>query len=549
MADIFISYSRNDRERVRTIATALEQHGFSVWWDPDIPPGESFSQVIDRQLKEAACIIAVWSQSSVNSNWVQEEADDGMSRQTLIPVMIDNIDLPRGFKRLQTADLIDWNGNEDDPNWQLILSQVHKLISASREKAAAQQRAAARSKQAQGAARQPTAQQRAPQQRAPQQRAAQQQARQAPAPAEKKGGSPIGLIALGALLLIGGGAAYYFLSGNDNDAATIAQTEPVATPVEEDAVAVVEEIADAEEDIAVAELADAAVTDDNSEDSLDEIVDELAAASEEDAATDAPAAEEEAVAAIAPGETFRDCDNCPQMVAIPAGSFQLGAPDDEFGRDNAELPQVAVEIVSSFALGKFEVTQDEWDACVEAGGCNGYEPADMGWGGGARPVVNVSYADANAYVQWLSEETGETYRLPSEAEWEYAARAGTDTPFAFGDSISTSQANFDGQYPYRDLPKQSGRGRTVEVGTFGANEFGLHDMHGNVWEWTADCWRANHNGAPEDGSPVGGACSSRPMKGGAWVSGAWRVRSAHRRQARDTKRGFDLGFRVAREIQ
>ena len=206
------------------------------------------------------------------------------------------------------------------------------------------------------------------------------------------------------------------------------------------------------------------------------------------------------------GEVFRDCDGCPEMVVVPAGTFRMGSPATEEGRWDGEGPQHRVR-VSSFALGATEVTFDEWAACVRGGGCGGgYRPDDEGWGQGARPVINVNWEDARAYVRWLSRETGESYRLPSEAEWEYAARAGTTTPFHTGATLSTDQANYG-----------RNRGQTTPVGTFAPNAFGLYDVHGNVWEWVEDCWHNSYRGAPNDGVAwtVGGDCGRRVLRGGS----------------------------------
>ena len=524
MTDVFISYSRNDREHVRLIAEALGREGLDVWWDPEIPPGESFSQVIDRQLKEAKCIIAVWSKSSVNSNWVQEEADDGMVRNTLIPVMIDDIELPRGFKRLQTADLRDWRGDVKDPNWQLILTQVRKLVSTRDASEAAERQADARERSAPPP---PVSTQRAQQ-----------------APAKNSGGAPIGLIALGLLLLAGGAAAFYFLAGPgagektlivDGDEATGPETPNVEVAAN-DAESVDEAAADEPSPAVVEAVAAAPIEEENE-------------APVADSETDITVEPLEAVAEFADGDVFRDCDDCPELRAFASGgSFSMGAPDGEFGRDDAETPQVSVTLSRPFAIGVYEVTYDEWNVCLADGGCNNYAPPDMGWGQGRRPVVNISYEDAKAYADWLSEKTGHSYRLPSEAEWEYTARGGKAGAFTFGDLITTRQANFNGQYPYKNSARGSFRSKTVEVGSFSANQFGLYDVHGNVWEWTEDCWRASHRGAPEDGSSVGGACSSRVLKGGAWNAGAWRLRSAHRKAAANAVRDFDTGFRVARDL-
>ena len=196
----------------------------------------------------------------------------------------------------------------------------------------------------------------------------------------------------------------------------------------------------------------------------------------------------------------------------------MGSPSSERERYDNEGPQHRVTIIDAFAVGKYEVTFEEWDACVSAGGCGGYRPDDEGWGRGRRPVINVSWEDAQRFVEWLREETGEPYRLLSEAEWEYVARAGTSTPFHTGGTISTSQANYDGNYTYGNGREGEYRERTVPVGSFGANAFGLHDVHGNVWEWVEDCWNDSYRGAPSDGSAwERGDCSSRVYRGGSWV--------------------------------
>lgn len=234
-------------------------------------------------------------------------------------------------------------------------------------------------------------------------------------------------------------------------------------------------------------------------------------------------------AAVAP--TFRDCDVCPALVAIPAGSFRMGSPASE--GHSQEAPQHAVTIARAFAVGKFEVTFDEWDACVREGGC-AHIPDDRGWGRGPRPVIHVSWNDAKQYVRWLSRRTGRSYRLLSEAEWEYAARGGTTTPYAYGEFITPQQANYY---------KRS----TEPVGGYRPNGFGLYDMHGNVWEWTEDCWNAGYGGAPSDGDAwLSGDCSRRVFRGGSWDDYPMFLRSAERSSGAIAVRLNDIGFRVAR---
>jgi len=200
----------------------------------------------------------------------------------------------------------------------------------------------------------------------------------------------------------------------------------------------------------------------------------------------------------APGRRIRDCPQCPELVVVPAGSYMMGSPESESSRDGDEGPVHRVTIAEPFAVGVYEVTFNEWDACRRHGGCT-HSPGDRGWGRGMRPVMNLNRNDAQQYVRWLSRKTGERYRLLSESEWEYVARARTETPFHYGETISTEQANYNGNYTYGSGRKGRYRGRTVAVGSFPPNGFGLHDVHGNVREWVEDCWHESYAGAPRDG--------------------------------------------------
>ena len=211
------------------------------------------------------------------------------------------------------------------------------------------------------------------------------------------------------------------------------------------------------------------------------------------------------------GERFRDCPDCPDMVVIPAGRFRMGCVSGLDCRDR-EKPVHEVTIPHAFALSTHEVTFAQWDACVEGGGCGGHRPEDEGWGRGDLPVINVSWEDAQSYVTWLSRETGESYRLPSESEWEYAARAGTATKYSWGNEIGVNRANCDGCGSRWDNQ------RTAPVGSFAPNGFGLYDMHGNVWEWVEDCWNGSYAGAPSDGGAwESGNCAERVLRGGSWL--------------------------------
>ena len=250
-----------------------------------------------------------------------------------------------------------------------------------------------------------------------------------------------------------------------------------------------------------------------------------------------------------PGARLRDCETCPQLVVVPLGSFMMGSPDSEWGRFNNESPQRRVTIAEPFAVSVYEVTFGEWDACVNEGGCNGYQPHGEGWGRGGRPVINVSWDDARAYVKWLSQRTGKRYRLLSESEWEYVARAGTMEPFHTGATISADQANYDSSYTYVSGQKGRYRGRTVQVGTFSPNAFGLHEVHGNVWEWTQDCWNEDYTGAPTDNRAwETGECEQRVLRGGSWGDVPWLLRSADRGKNEPGIRDPKIGFRIARTL-
>jgi formylglycine-generating enzyme required for sulfatase activity len=236
------------------------------------------------------------------------------------------------------------------------------------------------------------------------------------------------------------------------------------------------------------------------------------------------------------------------MVAIEGGCFMMGSPDDEPERDKDEGPRHEV-CVKPFELGRYEVTFAAWDACVADGGCEAI-PDDEGWGRDRRPVINVSWQQANEYVRWLNNNGGKRgYRLPSEAEWEYAARAGTTTPFATGDCISTDQANFDGTFEYGDCPDPTNLDlhRTQPVGSYAPNPWGLYDMHGNINEFVADCWNDGYDGAPTDGSAwLDGNCTRRVLRGGSWHGDASYLRSAYRCRSGPAFGHRSIGFRLAR---
>jgi formylglycine-generating enzyme required for sulfatase activity len=245
--------------------------------------------------------------------------------------------------------------------------------------------------------------------------------------------------------------------------------------------------------------------------------------------------------ALSPGQEFSECARgCPRMVVVPAGRFTMGSPGNEEGRSFDEGPQHEVTLAKPFAVGKYDVTFGEWDACVDAGTCP--PVLDSVWGRGDRPVIKVSWEDAKLYVAWFSRITGKHYRLLSEAEWEYAARAGSRTRYFFGDD----EAELD-QYAWYS---RNSDGKTQPVGQKKPNAFGLYDMHGNAWQWVEDVYHQGYDGAPNDGSAwiEGGDTNERVDRGGAWDDGPNYVRSAERGWNSAGYRHILLGFRVARTL-
>jgi formylglycine-generating enzyme required for sulfatase activity len=236
----------------------------------------------------------------------------------------------------------------------------------------------------------------------------------------------------------------------------------------------------------------------------------------------------------------------PELAAIPAGEFDMGCVS---GIDCADREEPVHSVtIPAFLMSKTEITADLWDACVKAQACQ--QPYDSE--GNNRPATYTSWDDVQTFITWINTTTGENYRLPSESEWEYAARAGSVTPYNTGDCISTEQANYEGnafkaagctiEGEYRD--------QTTPVASFSANAFGLHDMHGNMWEWVEDCWHDNYDGAPADGSAwVAGDCERRVMRGGAWHGDVSYMRSAYRFRFSREGRSGGLGFRLAKSYE
>jgi len=257
--------------------------------------------------------------------------------------------------------------------------------------------------------------------------------------------------------------------------------------------------------------------------------------------------------ALRPMDHFKECELCPGMVVIPPGHFIMGASESEPGSTPDERSQHEVNILQPFSVGRFPVTFSEWDACVVARGCS-YQPSDQSWGRGRQPVINILWDDAKEYVAWLSRTTGRTYRLLSEAEREYVARAGTTTAYWWGDVFLPTLANSDAGTPQQpsssiaDL-QPAITARAVPVQSFAPNPWGLYQVHGNVYDWVEDCWNDDYNGAPSDGSAwLSESCSGHVLRGGAFSRKPQAARSAARIWSGSSNRLVYMSVRIARTL-
>lgn len=248
-----------------------------------------------------------------------------------------------------------------------------------------------------------------------------------------------------------------------------------------------------------------------------------------------------ALGPLSPGDSFKDCESCPVMTVVPAGSFRMGWDKG----DPDEKPAHDVTISANFAVSAYEITFNEWDACIADNECNSYRPDDHGWGRESRPVINVSWLDAQSYVAWLSRRTGKRYRLLTEAEWEYVARGGSSELYPWGVTIDAAKANY-GLF----------RGKTMPVGSYDPNGFGLFDVTGNVWEWVNDCYAkdaySQYSGYPRAYLENSETCR-RVVRGGSWNTdmsdGPTLMRTSIRWRGVSNGRYNHFGFRVARDLE
>jgi len=467
LSDIFISYAREDRGRAKQLAEALKGQGWSVFWDRTIPPGKTWREVIAKALHKARCVVVAWSEASIQSHWVCEEAEEGRERDILVPVFFDEVRPPIGFGSIQAASLMNWDGRPTAEEFQQLVSAVAEII---------------------GSPKQPDAPLPFPQrpEPVPAHKPESPAPRESPREKGRKGQRPTLWIAGLALGVVIAGLVVVQMRSPERQAVVGEVPSPSAKSAKD-------------------------------------------------------------VGTLKPGTVFRDMlrdgSPGPEMVSISPGEFRMG--DIQGFGDADEQPVHSVRIPRPFAMGRYEVTFEEYDVFARL--TDRRSPGDMDWGRGRQSVINVSWEDARAYAQWLSKQTGKRYRLPTEAEWEYAARAGTETAYWWGDEVGENHANCDGCGSRWDNKQ------VAPVGSFASNPWGLYDMVGNVWEWVQDCWHKSYEGAPEDGSKAwgkegGGDCALRVVRCGSWLNRPRYVRSADRNGHESGARYNFLGFRLAQDL-
>ena len=574
VADVFISYKREERalcQRIRDLLAALD---LDVWFDERLTAGLSFDREIERALKASRCVLVLWSPEAVESEWVREEASFGKNRGVLAAARVAPCQLPFGFSTVHCEDLFDPFFVGDDPSWLKLLARLGELT----DRPGLADFSAAFAQLDACAARHPSD-------------ALADKARAVAAggavavegaipPRRVVHAPPKGPVARWAaiehsldpedftdFLVVFPGAEEAFEARRNKRRleawARVDQTD-------------IAEVAAFLKTGPYLALRDAA----------QRIADRLAAADEQARSLSVPpwatASASRDAALVTLGATPRsfgiellDVANHLRtvMVALPPGRFSMGSHEGEEGHEVSEAPQHEVEIDYVFAIGAAAVTREIFSRFLADTGHDmgegAYVLADGHWvelvgrgwqdpgfpQGGDHPVTCVNWWDAQAFLAWLNDRTAlagqpDAYRLPSEAEWEYACRAGTHTPFAFGHTLSTEAANFNGRVAFGgEEASMVWRRATTPAGRLAANRFGIHDMHGNVWEWCEDSWNQSYLGAPNTGEALPAADGAgRVRRGGSWDVGPQRCRSAARFRGDAAQRGSNTGFRLARTL-
>lgn len=495
MTDIFISYKSERKLAAEHFAEVLRRYGYSVWFDYSLIKGKDFAEQIERQIRASKSVVVLWCSMSIGSRWVREEVHLAHDLGLLIPVKIEPCEIPFGWRLADSIDLSSWDGSPRSHQLDPLLDDLETKTGRA---AMPDRRALMEYEQTW----------------------------------RRFGAQSLKAFALGEPIEPDNGGLPS-LAERAEDAplqpVQLAKGMPAATK------------ASPQRD-------------------------------KERIRISAPITEGVRDCLFTPGagrtEWFRDHELGPEMVVVPAGKFLMGTTDTEIAALSAsygdnfkdEAPQHEVAIPQPFAVGRFAITFDEWEAAQRDGswprvtGLPPRTPEDTGgWGRGRRPVINVSWADAQAYVKWLCAKTGQTYRLLSEAEWEYACRVGTESAFWWGDSISSSQANYNAMKVYWGGSIGEYRERTVPVDQFQPNPWGLYQVHGNVWEWVEDCWNESYADKPDSLKATGeawttGDCDRRVLRGGSWISFPFRLRSASRSGNYRVDRSSTFGFRLARTL-
>jgi len=615
MADIFISYKREDRSRVEPLAKALEDQGWSVFWDRTIPAGKTWRQVIGDALKTARSVIVAWSKTSVDSSWVQEEADRGRERNILIPVLIDNVRPPLGFGAIQAADLISWEPTQSSPEFEKLISDLSAILGSSplqvreteqkraeeeqrrrqeeaeaKRKAEEDERLKEQEEQKRKAAEEKRLKEQELKQKAEEERQKKEteakrktnedrkrsevnaerepempqpatvkspetkpDAAKSPEPKSYEPHKTINALKFGAvgvvivLLIVG---IWWWISRQQvNEVRQEIEKLNKQTLNLENAVAKIDNQEQLKElymqrdalNHQVAAFGEKAIKV-GLESQLKELQNRLNQVQIQ-LANKEKQINFEIEKPPPPQKTIAKSVDM-NFVLIPAGKFVMGSPSDEPDREDGEK-QHEVIISKPFSLQTTEVSQGQWK---EVMGDIMDNPSRFKDCGDDCPVEQVSWDDAQKFIEKLNKREGTNiYRLPTEAEWEYACRAETTTPFFTGQCISTDQANYDGNHPGKNCPKGEYRGKTVKVGSFQPNAWGLYDMHGNAWEWVQD-WHGDYPSNSIVDPKRRHKGEGRVLRGGSWSQLAGHLRSAYRRRSNHDSRFSGYGFRVARDF-
>lgn len=390
MADIFLSYSTRDTERVRPLVEALERMGWTVWWDRKVPPGKTWRRMIEEALDASKCVLVIWSANSIESRWVIEEADEGHRRGVFFPVLIDDVSPPLGFRSIQAVRLIQWSNDHSDAKIITLIESLQSLIGIPKT-----------------------------------------------------------------------------VESNE----FVLEADIKSTPILE------KSYQQRQKDYA---------------------------------------------------ETLSGGVKL-EMVAIPGGSFMMGSKTFESSQPIHKV------MLQPFFISKYQITQRQWEVVM------GDNPSRFR--GDTLPVEKVSWGESMRFCEKISEVTGKDYRLPTEAEWEYASRAGSTGDYCFGNDHKTLR-----EYAWYE---ENSDGKTQPVGLKKPNSFELYDVHGNVWEWCEDVWHYDYEEAPYDGSAwiEGGDQDRRVVRGGSWNHNRVSASAVARSRSNPFNRNFVIGFRVVSAVR